>query len=147
MSGLVLTQSHQVAAISGETGFKCIDGPGVVFTDKLEQPEQIFDLRIQLRTNEIDVVSRDGISFKARVFTAFRMDPEEWGKDLYDQLRRMNPLLRGADKPSHAKGSYPYSNLRVQAALGITSSKATTDNSIIYWDQWAMNVVKVRPEK
>jgi len=145
--GLVWTKSHQVVAITGGTKFKRVDGPGVVFTGKLERPEQIFDLRLQLRTNEIDVVSKDGVSFKARIFTAFRMDPDTWDKDTYDRLRPMNAILRGADKPNYTKGSFPFSTLRVQAALGVTSTKATTNTPIIYWDQWAINVVEDQARK
>lgn len=145
--GLIWTKSHQVVAITGGVKFKRVDGPGVVFTGKMERPEQIFDLRMQLRTNEIDVVSKDGVSFKARVFTGFRLDPETWDKDTYDTLRPMNALLRGADKPSYTKGSFPYSNLRVQAALGITSTKAAEGNPTIYWDQWALRVVEDQARK
>ena len=119
----------------------------MVFTGSMERPEQIFDLRLQLRTNEIDVVSKDGVSFKVRVFTAFRIDPEAWDKETYDKLRPMNTILRGADKPNYTKGSFPYSNLRVQAALGVTSTKATTKTPIIYWDQWAINIVEDQTRK
>lgn len=145
--GLIWTKSHQVVAITGGTKFKRVDGPGVVFTGKLERPEQIFDLRIQLRTNEIDVVSKDGVCFKVRVFTAFRMDPEIWDKETYDRLRPMNTILRGANKPSYMKGSFSYSNLRVQAALGITSTKVAEGSPIIYWDQWALSVVEDQVRK
>lgn len=145
--GLIWTKAYQAVAISGGTKFKRVDGPGVVFTGKLERPEQIFDLRLQLRTNEIDVVSKDGVSFKARVITAFRMDPDIWEPETYDKLRPMNSILRGADKPSHTKGSFPYSNLRVQAALGSTSTKAAEGNPIIYWDQWALRVVEDQARK
>jgi hypothetical protein len=145
--GLIWTQSHQVAAITGGTKFKRVDGPGIIFAGALERAEQIFDLRLQIRNNEIDVVSKDGVSFKVRVFTAFRMDPEIWDKETYDALRPMNTILRGADKPSHTKGSFPYSNLRVQAALGITSTKAAEGNPTIYWDEWALGVVEDHARK
>jgi regulator of protease activity HflC (stomatin/prohibitin superfamily) len=140
--GLVWTRSHQVAAITGGTKFKRIDGPGVVFTGSLERPFQIFDLRLQVRTNEIEVVSKDGVSFKVRVFTAFRLDPEPWDKETYEKLRRMNPLLRGADKPSYTLGSFPFSHPRIQATLGVTSTKAAVEGTLIYWDQWVLNVVE-----
>jgi len=141
-TGLVWTRSHQVAAITGGTKFKRIDGPGVVYTGLLERPFQIFDLRLQTRTNEIDVVSKDGVSFKARVMTAFRLDPEPWDKQTYEKLRRMNPILRGADKPSYTLGSFPFSHLRIQATLGVTSTKAAAGGTLLFWDQWALNVVE-----
>lgn len=139
--GLIWTKSHHVVGITGGTQFNRVDGPGVIFTGKLEQPFQIVDLRLQLRTNEIEAVSKDGISFIVRVFTAFRMDPEPWGKDLYDQLRRMNPLLRGADKPSYTTGSFHFSDRRIQAALGTTSAKTSEPGKTMTWDRWVLNIV------
>lgn len=140
--GLVWTRSHQVVAITSGIVFKRVDGPGVVFTGKNEQPSQVFDLRLQSRSSEIDVVSKDGVAYKVRVATSFRLDPEAWDKDLYDQLRPLNPLMRGADKPTYTIGSFPFSHLRVQATLGLTSTKAAGDESLIYWDQWVLNVVE-----
>ncbi|MGC1377518.1 MAG: hypothetical protein WA821_14895 [Anaerolineales bacterium] len=140
--GLVWTHSHQVVAITGGTKFKRLDGPGVVFTGKAERPFQVFDLRLQTRTNEIEVVSKDGISFKARVVAAFRLDADAWDQETYEKLRRLNPILRGADKPSYTLGSFPFSHLRIQATLGVTSSKAAAGDHLIYWDQWVLNVVE-----
>ena len=134
--------SHHVATITSGIQLKCVDGPGLVFTGKLERLYQVFDLRLQLRTKEIDVVSKDGIHFLARFFTAFRLDNEEWSKELYDKLRSMNPILRGADKLNHTQGSFRYSDIRVQAALSKTSTRATVGDPNIYWDQWVMNVVE-----
>ena len=151
--GLVWTQSHQVAAISGGTKFKRVNSPGVAFHGKLERLDQVFDLRLQLRTREIDVISKDGIRFIARYFTGFRIDNEVWNKETYDTLRHMNPQLRGADKLSHTQGSFSFSHLRVQATLGMTSTKTTTDEKeekeekIVYWDQWAANVVEDQTRK
>ena len=145
--GFIWTRSHQIVSITGGMQFKRVNGPGVVFTSYLERPEQVFDLRLQLRTNEIEVVSKDGISFVVRVFTGFRMDPTYWDKDTYERLRKKNTILRGADKPSHTRGSFPYSSLRVQAALGVTSTKVGTGNPPIYWDQWAINVVEDQARK
>ena len=140
--GLIWTRAHQAAAITGGTKFKRVDGPGLVFTGALERAEQIFDLRLQIRSNKIEVVSKDGVSFKAVVFTAFRIDNENWGEKTYDKIRPMNALLRGGQKLTHTIGSFPYAHLRVQAALGTTSTKAAAGNQIIYWDQWAINVVE-----
>jgi hypothetical protein len=145
--GLVWTRSHQVVSISGGTKFKRVDGPGVAFPGKLERLDQVFDLRLQLRTREIDVISKDGIRFIARYFTGFRIDNEAWNKDLYDAVRPLNSHLRGADKLSHTQGSFPFSHARVQATLGMTSTKAATGDPTIYWDQWAANVVEDQVRK
>jgi hypothetical protein len=53
----------------------------------------------------------------------------------------MNNLLRGADKPSYTDGSFPFSNLRIQAALGTTSTPEAGD-AIIFWDQWVVNIIE-----
>ncbi len=139
--GLIWTKSHQAVGITSGTQFKRVDGPGVVYMGRMERPFQVIDLRSQLRTSEIDVVSKDGISFKARVFTAFRIDPESWDETTYDQLRPLNASLRGAAKLNHDEGSFPFSKLRIQATLGTTSTKAAGD-TIIYWDQWVLNAIE-----
>jgi len=139
--GLFWTKSHQVVGITSGIQFKRVDGPGLAFMEKMERPFQVVDLRSQVRTTDIDVVSKDGINFKAIVLCGFRMDPETWDTETYTKLRSMNNLLRGADKPSYTDGSFPFSNLRIQAALGTTSTPEAGDG-IIYWDQWAVNIIE-----
>ncbi len=140
--GLLYTKSHQVAAITAGHEFRRVDGPGVVFTGKLERPFQIIDLRLQLRTSEIDVVSKDGISFKAVVFCAFRIDNENWDDKTYEDLRRRNPLLRGADKLDYTAGSFWFSRARIRATISTTSSLADDPKFIIPWDRWALKVIE-----
>ena len=145
--GIIWTQSHQVAATTTGMKFKRVDGPGLIFPGKMERLDQVFDLRLQLRTREIEVVSKDGIRFIARYYTAFRIDKEEWDKGLYDSIRRTNPQLRGADKLTHTEGSFPFSHSRVQATLGITSTKVSEGTPLILWDQWVMNVIEDQVRK
>jgi len=57
-------------------------------------------------------------------------------------LRPRNTLLRGANKLTHEKGSFKFSTARVQATLGVTSTKASAEAPLVYWDQWVMNVVE-----
>jgi len=139
--GLIWTKSHQVIGITSGIQFKRVDGPGLAFTEKMERPFQVVDLRSQIRTTDIDVVSKEGINFKAVVLCGFRMDPDTWDRDTYNKLRSLNSLLRGADKPSYTDGSFPFSSLRIQAALGTTSTQEA-GNAIIYWDQWAVNIIE-----
>ncbi len=82
-----------------------------------------------------------GSGSKPAFSRAFRLDPEAWNQETYDTLRRLNPALRGADKVNHEEGSFPFSTLRIQAAISITSSKANGD-APVYWDQWALSVIE-----
>ncbi len=145
--GLIWAQAHQVVGITNGIAFKRVEGPGLIFTGKLERAEQIVDLRRQVRVNDVNVVTRDGISLVVVVLSVFRIDNEKWGEELYRQLRTSNPLLRGANIPTQKVGLFEYSAKRVQAALSITSSKAGEQDSTIYWDQWAVNVVEDQARK
>ncbi len=147
ISGIIWTKSHQVAAISSGNQFRRVDGPGAIFTRKNERPFQVIDLRNQLRSSTIDVISQDGLRYNAEVSMVFRIDPEAWDKETYQDLRRKNPLLRDADKPSNTKGSFVFSPARIRAAMSITGTQAVDVNKIIYWDQWALNVVEEATRK
>ena len=140
--GIVWAKAHQVPAITAGTQFKRIDGPGMVFTGKLERPFQIVDLRLQLRTSEIDAISKDGVNFRARVFTAFRMDPEQWDDKTCEEISKRNRSLEGAQSPTYTLGSFPFSHQRIQTALQVTSSKFAPEATPIYWDQWVLNYVE-----
>jgi hypothetical protein len=145
--GLIWTKSHQVVGVTGGTQFNRVDGPGVIFTGKLEQPLQVIDLRLQIRSNEIDVATKDGLSFIVRVLAVFRMDHEVWDNKTYARLRAMNPLLQDAKGLSYTLGSFPFSHRRVQAALGTTSVKSLEPEKVIPWDQWALNIVNEETRK
>jgi regulator of protease activity HflC (stomatin/prohibitin superfamily) len=145
--GLLWTPSHQVAAITEGTQFKRVDGPGVIFTGKLERALQMIDLRLQLRTSEIEVVTKDGVSLKARVFTAFRMDNEDWDEKTYEEMRSRNTLMRGANRLDYTRGSFPHSRARIRAAISTTASWASDPKVIVPSDQWALKVVESEARK
>jgi hypothetical protein len=139
--GLIWTRPHEVVGITSGMKFKGVDGPGLVFTKKQERPMQIMDLRSQVRSAEIDVVSKDGVGFRVLIFAEFRLDPEEWDQKTYNDLRPKNPILRGADKINHREGSFPFSSLRLQAAISTTGSNANHD-ATLYWDKWSLSVIE-----
>jgi hypothetical protein len=139
--GMVWMRSHQVAGITSGTKFKRVDGPGLIFTGKKEEPLQILDLRPQIRTSEIDVISQDGIGFKTRIGVKFRLDPEPWDQKTVEKLSLENPIFSGADMADPTLGSFPFSSLRVQAAIGVTSSDVEKNVSV-FWDQWALGVIE-----
>ena len=144
--GLIWTKSHQAVGITSGTEFRRVAGPGVVYMGRMERPFQVIDLRSQLRSSKIDVVSKDGIKFKAIVFTAFRIDPNRWDAATYGSLWQLNPNLQGAKNPDQNQGSFPYSGLRVEETMRKTSTKAAGD-AVIFWDQWVLNVVEDEARK
>lgn len=145
--GMIWTKSHHVVGITSGIQFNRVDGPGVIFTGKLERALQIIDLRLQLRSNKIDVVSKDGVSFSAVVFAAFRMDPDTWDNKIHARARALNPLLQDAKEPSYTAGSFPFSHRRVQAAIGTISVKTAMLDKALHWDQWALNVITEEARK
>lgn len=153
--GFVWTKAHQAVGVTGGTSFKRVGDPGIVFLTKLERPQQIFDLRLQLRTNEIEVISKDSISFKVRVFTAFRIDPEKWNdKKIFDKVRAINPFFNNEGlisslNPSYTLGSFPFSHSRIQATLMTTAAntKSGVSDTTVYWDQWMLSLVEDQARK
>jgi hypothetical protein len=143
MPGVIWTRSHQVAGITAGVQFKRVDGPGAIFTYKFERPFQVIDLRSQSRSSEIDVTSQEGINYKALISIVFRIDREVWTKELYDEIRQRNPLLRGGERLSYTLGSFPFSHIRVRAALSTTGAiNSKDDAAIVYWDQWTLTQVE-----
>ena len=145
--GLVWTRAHQAAAISGGSHFKRVENPGVSFTGKLERLDQVFDLRLQIRSKEIEVVSKDGVHFTARYFAAFRIDNENWSHDTYIRLLEKDASLHGLNKLTYTDGSFPFSHPRVQLTLGTTSTRVAEGTPLLYWDQWVMNIVEDQVRK
>jgi len=141
--GLLWMRSHQVAGITSGVEFRRVDGPGVVYLNRLERPFQIVDLRNQLRVSTLDVTSQDGISYKAILFMAFRLDREEWSDPLYQAICKENPLLERARRPARRNSTYPYSPLRVQAVLSRTGIKTHGgEQTTLHWDEWVVSQVE-----
>jgi hypothetical protein len=152
--GVIWSNSHQVVGITGGTQFNRVDGPGIIFTGKLEQPLEVIDLRLQIRSNKIEVISKDGIRFNAVVFAAFRMDHKEWDNKAHARLRSMNPLLQDAKEISHTIGSFPFSHRRIQSTLSVVNAEklgvgevGSKTAKVIPWDQWAMNIINEETRK
>lgn len=142
--GFVWTRAHQTVGITAGVQFSRVDGPGLAFTGFLERPFECIDLRTQLRTTTIDAVSKDGIPFKAVVFTAFAVDKENWSTELYNRLRWINPLLRGGRIPNYRLGSYPFSHSRIRAVLSTTGVNSPRDEqeTEMHWNDWVISQVE-----
>ena len=130
--GFVWAYSHQVVGLTTGINFSRADIPGTVFTRSYERPiEGVVDLRAQRRTFWIDVVSSDGIPFKARLFTSFAVDKEKWGRELYLRLIKEDRLLKGAREPDYTDGSFPFSKRRIRALLSSTGIRSSTIKKVI----------------
>jgi hypothetical protein len=141
--GLIWAYSHQVAGLTTGLTFSGTREAGTVLTNPFEEPFSVIDLRTQLRTSLIEVISSDGIPFKARLYAAFATDKERWSPSLYHQLVRENPILKNAQEPDCIKGTYRFSHARMLALfnkMGVVSSSKdqTTKPTTIEWDQWVV---------
>jgi hypothetical protein len=119
--GLVYAYSHQVVGLTTGINFSRAESSGTVFTRPTERPiDGVIDLRKQLRSFWIDVVSSDGIPYKAQLVTAFVVDKEKWDYRTLHRLYMEDHLLKDAGEPDVTEGSFPFSRLRIRALLSAT---------------------------
>jgi len=140
--GLIWLRSNQAVGLTTGPKFARAEGPGPVFTRHFERPVDVVDLRTQLRTAEVEAVTKDGNPVKAILFTAFAIDRQEWTTDEYHRLLKANPILEKGRKLDQHSGNYPYNQARIQAALGTTAqaaSAAEAEVQTIHWDDWVLN--------
>ena len=85
--GIVITNPHEAAVITDGMEIREIDPPGLVFTGRFDRVDQIVDLRTQLKTVNVDALTKDGIRIQIFTFVFFRIrailpDPKEfWAED------------------------------------------------------------------
>jgi len=121
--------------------------PGLAFTTKLERPLQIWICACRSAPTEIDVISKDGIAFKAVIFTAFRLDPDHGIRKPTETLRRLNPALRGADTNHTHPGKLPllpFAQYRPPLASPVSKSHRGCSNLL---DQWVLSVSNGKPAR
>ncbi len=140
--GMLRTYSHQVVGVSNGINFR-VEGPGVVFTKKGDQPFEVVDLRSQTRNSTIHAFSKEGIPFLANVSVTFKIDREPWHPILHHQLKRANPLMIGGKVPDrNLKGMFPYSSVRVRSALYLRSKQSQPDEMIERWDDHILSAAE-----
>lgn len=143
--GYIWTNLYQVVGITFGTSFSRVEGPGAIYTAPYERPQEVIDLRTQLRTMSVDALTQDGIPIKAIVFAAFRVDRDPWMRDLYNRLKYLNPLLRGGMGLDCGSKPFLYSPSRVRAVLSIGGVRTTTTgaagDSSLRWDEQVMNLI------
>ena len=73
--GWLMTEPENLVVIKGGTDIRRIAGPGVFFTEAMESPYQVIDLRNQIRMTRIDARTQDGIEVNLPISSLFRIDP------------------------------------------------------------------------
>lgn len=144
--GLVWLKSHQAAAFTSGVNFTRVEGPRVVFTTPYERLLEVVDLRTHLRTSKVEVVSKDGVRFKATVFASFALDREKWSPQTYSLLYHQKSAFLHANKPdANLDGVFPFSRLRIHAAMKMRGKTSTIpeEQRPIYWDERVFNQVEV----
>lgn len=141
--GLIKTYSHQVVGISNGISFR-VEGPGLIFTSKGDQPFEVIDLRTQTRSSTIRAFSKEGIPFTANVSITFKIDCEEWSPSIFHDLSRTNPILanKGRELDRNLSGLFPYSSVRVKAALYFRSKISQPDGEIERWDDHVLAIAE-----
>ena len=135
--GLVRTDTHQVVGIMNGNNFR-VEGPGVIFTDKGDEPFEVVDLRIQNKRNTIHAFSKEGIPFKADVSVTFTIDREDWEWPLYHKLKTNRGLLNAKDIIRTPGFTFPYSKPRVEAAIRLRSNSPKPNGETELWDDYVL---------
>jgi hypothetical protein len=144
--GIVWLRSHQAAALTVGINFSRVEGPRVVFTRPYERLLEIVDLRTQIRSREIDAISKDGVRFKATVLASFTLDRDEWTRTTYHDVEdRKVILLKTKTLDSNLDGRFPFASTRVRSALMMRGKTSTEpeQQKVIYWDERVLNQVEV----
>ncbi len=73
--GWLMTEPENLVVLKGGTKIERIAGPGVLFTEAMESPYQVIDLRNQIRITRIDARTQDGIEVNLPISSLFHIDP------------------------------------------------------------------------
>jgi regulator of protease activity HflC (stomatin/prohibitin superfamily) len=72
--GVVLTAADHAVAVSSGDNFRRVSSPGVTFTHRMEQVQEVVDLRPQVRImSPVVAKTKDGIDVDVDVFVTFRV--------------------------------------------------------------------------
>lgn len=119
--GMIKTNSNQVVGICNNIKFR-VEGPGLIFTKKGDQPFEVIDLRVQNRTSTIRAFSKEGIPFFAAINITFK---------IYDETPDQN-----------SNGLFPYSGARAKSVLYLRSKRAQPDGEIDRWDTHVLAIAE-----
>ncbi len=144
--GIIWLKSHQAAALTVGINFSRVEGPRVVFTKPYERLLEIVDLRTQIRSREIDAISKDGVRFRASVLASFTLDRDQWTRTTYHNIEdRKVMLLKTKALDSNLDGRFPFASTRVRSSLMMRGKTSTEPElqKVIYWDERVLNQVEV----
>jgi len=141
--GILWTHSHQVAGMIRGPHLT-VDGPGLIFIEKGQQPFEIVDLRLQSRKTKINAISRDGIPFAADLEVSFQVDSEAWTNPDNQKLDLFEFIFRkGKDLDKNLTGTFPYSSARVKAVLGYRSKRSSSEGEQTErWDDHVLGMAE-----
>lgn len=140
--GLIRTDTHQVVGIMNGNNFH-VEGPGVIFTKKGDEPFEVVDLRDRTRSSNIHAFSSEGIPFFADISVTFTIDRDEWTLGLYHRIGRVNAFLQDGKDINHNSGNtFPYSKARVKAALSFRSKSARPEEDVERWDDHVLAIAE-----
>lgn len=88
-AGVIDIDSTSLVVLATPGEISRIEGQRVIFTDETEWIKSTIDLRIQLRTDVFEFITRDGILIKARVTVRFQIDQAHFVK-----VPTVDPALR-----------------------------------------------------
>jgi regulator of protease activity HflC (stomatin/prohibitin superfamily) len=81
--GVIDVDSTDVVTLHTSIAPSRIKGTGLIFTRESEHLSNIVDLRIQMRSQEFEFLTRDGIPVKARLSLRFQIDQANFNKNLH----------------------------------------------------------------
>jgi regulator of protease activity HflC (stomatin/prohibitin superfamily) len=81
--GVIDVDSTSAVTLHTAIGFSRVEGTGLVFTHEAEHLMHLIDLRIQLRSQEFEFLTRDGIPIKVRLAVRFQIDRTEFNTNLH----------------------------------------------------------------
>lgn len=120
-----ITKNHEVLALTRGTGFSRAAGPGFVRLSPGESPARTIDLRSQLRSQDVETNTRDGIPVKTTVTVIFRVRRSHVeGEELaypYDREAIFN--VSYARSTDGQDGLYPWTEQLAPRAAAILSEE------------------------
>jgi SPFH domain / Band 7 family len=76
--GIIITSCDHTVIITNNFNITQIPDPGLIFTGRYENINEVMDLRAQLHAFTIEAITKDGIRIKVLTFVPFRIQAGDW---------------------------------------------------------------------